>query len=335
MKTKFYTLLLLTLTYAMQAEAAKTLNQAVKNFVNWSSPGTWSQNRVPASGDSVVIPSGYIIFLDIKPTLNNVDIMVDGALEINPNSGLVLDNNSVVNVVNGALMNSTTFAASSVITIGGVTKFQGNKDGFLTGPAIADKNTGTSPTGFSSNPVSLPVTWVSFSAIRTGEAVTLNWSTVNEKNNSHFEVERSLDGSNWNTIGTVEAGVMGQADAYSYTDETAGTAETWYRLRQVDLDGQSEYSKVVTVGGTNATATTTPKTTIFAAGKTVNIRFAEPTNSRMTVRLISLGGQVLAQESIEAASSTISMSASNLPAGIYVVYLADGKGFSTAQKVLF
>jgi G8 domain-containing protein/type IX secretion system substrate protein len=331
MKTKFYTLLFLTLTYALHSEA-KTLNQAVRSFVNWSAAGTWSQNRVPASGDSVVIPSGYIVFLDIKPTLNNVDVMVAGALEIDANSGLVLDQWSEVVVQNGALMNSTSFAASSVITIGGATKFQGNKDGFLTGPATANKNTGNSPSGFTSNPVSLPVTWVAFAAVRTGEAVTLDWSTVNEKNNSHFEVERSVDGSNWSTIGTVEAGVMGQADRYSYTDETAGTAATWYRLRQVDLDGQSEYSKVVTVGGTNAMAAT--RTTIYAAGKTINIRFAEPTSSRVTVRLVSMGGQVLQQETLETASGTMSLSASNLPAGIYVVYLADGKGLSTAQKVM-
>lgn len=332
MKTKLYTLFFLTLMYAMHVEAAKPVNKAVSNWANWSSSGTWSLGRIPSNGDSVVIPSGYIIFLDTKPTLNNVDVMVAGDLVIDLNSGLVLDNSSEVALLSTGLLAPVFSSSTEVITIGGVTKYLGT-DNFVTGPNIANKNTGTSPTGFSVN--TLPVTWVSFTAIRTGEAVKLNWNTVNEKNNSHFEVERSLDGSGWTTIGTVAAGTWGQEDSYSYTDETAGAAQVEYRLSQVDLDGRSEYSKIVTVGA-NATSTTTTATvaTIFAAGKTINIRFAEPSHSRVTVRLISMGGQVLQQETIEAASGTTSFSASNLPAGIYVVCLADGRGWSSAQKVM-
>jgi len=332
MKTKFYLTLLIALiaTFAQ----AKTLNKAVTNGANWSTAGAWSQNRIPATGDSVVIPSGITIWLDIRSTINNVYLNIIGTLEVDKNSGLTLNNTSIVNIATGGLLSTTHNSATSVISIGGVNKYVGNTDVTIVGYAMASSATGASPVGFSTTPITLPVTWVSFTASRNGETVTLNWNTVNEKDNSHFEVERSVNGFDWNTIATVAAGASTTQDSYTYTDETAGAAQTLYRLRQVDEDGQYSYSKIVTVDGASTTAATTAKTTIFAAGKTINIRFDEPATGRVTVRLLSMGGQILQQEAAEAASGTMTMGASNLPAGIYVVYVTDGISWSAAQKVM-
>ena len=329
MKTKFYLLFLSALTAATFAQA-KTLNTAITNGANWSTASAGSQSRIPASGDSIVIPAGITIWLDIQSTLSNVQLTIGGTLEVDKHSGLALDNTSVMSILSGGMVTTTHNSSTSVISIGGTNKYVGNTDVTVAGPATASSSTGTSPAGFAVTPVSLPVTFVSFSGVRSGsEGVTLTWSTANERDNSHFEVERSLNGTDWTTIGTVAAGASALENSYGFTDADAGSTEVWYRLNQVDLDGHSMYSKIVLVG--NAT---TAKATIVAIGKSINILFGQPTNSKVTVRLISMGGQVLNQETIEAASSTMNIGASNLPSGIYVVYLTDGKGWATAQKVM-
>jgi hypothetical protein len=327
MNKKFYLLMLLAIPSGAFAQA-RTLNKAVTNGANWSSASTWSLGRLPASGDSIVIPSGYTVWLDISAALNNVYMTIGGTLEVDKNSVLTLDNASAITILSGGLLSTTHPSSTEIITIGGVKKYVGNTDVTVSGVAYASSSSGSSPVGFSGTPMTLPVTYVSFSAVRNaGGDVTLDWTTASESNNSHFEVESSLNGSDWTTIGTVAAGSGSQENSYNFTDAMAGGAETSYRLRQVDLDGQAQYSHIVVVAGTQAA-----KTTIVATGKTINIQFAQPASGTITARLISLNGQVLQQESFEQAGN-ISLGASRVPDGIYVVYLSDGKGWSMAKKV--
>jgi hypothetical protein len=268
--------------------------------------------------------------LDIPATLNNVTVTIAGTLEIDKNSGLTLDNASSISILSGGSVSTTHPANSEIISIGGVKKYVGNVDGTISGPAYASSTSGTSPSGFSSTPITLPVTFVSFSATRRDrEDVTLDWTTVSETNNSHFEVERSTDGTNFTVIGKVAAGPVSQEDSYQFADAAASGAATWYRLRQVDIDGQAQYSRIVLLP-----ATTTEKTTVVAIGKTVNIMFAQQTTGPITARLITLNGQVLQQEIFQAASSTLTLTTTSVPSGIYIVYLSDNKAWSLAKKII-
>jgi hypothetical protein len=93
----------------------------------------------------------------------------------------------------------------------------------------------------------LPVTLVSFTANKKENDVQLQWITTNEENNKGFEIERSSDGVNFETIGFVASGKNNSVNKYNYTDYDAfKTASTWYyRLKQVDYNSTFEYSKVV------------------------------------------------------------------------------------------
>jgi hypothetical protein len=327
MNKKFYPLLTLALAAATFTRA-NTLNQAITDGANWSSTSAWSLGRLPASGDSIVIPSGYTIWLDFSTALNNVYITIGGTLEVDKHSVLTLDNVSYITILSGGSLSTTHPSSTEIISIGGVNKWIGT-DGTVYGLAYASSTSGLSPTGFTSTPTTLPVTFVSFSAVRSGsDNVTLDWTTVNESNNSHFEVERSLDGTNWTFIATIAAGPTGQKDHYQFTDAAASGAKTWYRLRQVDIDGQAQYSHIATVTGTS-----TGNTTIVASGKTISVLFAQPASGVITARLIALNGQVLQQEKFEAATGTLSLSASRVPGGIYVICLSDNKGWSLAKKI--
>lgn len=90
----------------------------------------------------------------------------------------------------------------------------------------------------------LPVKLVDFSASATQKEVTLNWATLSEVNYDRFSIERSADGINWNSIGTVNgAGNSSTRKNYQFTDRLPLTA-AYYRLKQIDIDGSFEYSLV-------------------------------------------------------------------------------------------
>jgi len=97
----------------------------------------------------------------------------------------------------------------------------------------------------------LPVQLTRFTAVAAGTAALLSWETAQEVNNARFEVERSLNGAAFTTIGTVAGkGTTSLASTYRYLDAGAGarTAGTlYYRLRQVDNSGKASFSPVQAV----------------------------------------------------------------------------------------
>jgi G8 domain-containing protein len=329
MKTKLYTLLLLTLISTGLAANPRTLINAVVNGGNWSSAGTWSLGRVPQNGDSVTIPAGYTVKFDDSYSLNNIYIKIAGTLNFSQNNTLALDAASIVSILAGGTLTATHPTPNELLTIAGATKYDGKTDGTITGPVAATSTTGNSPSGFTL--VTLPVSFVSFSANRGNGTVQLVWNTANEINNSHFEVERSANGSDWTMLGNVAAGTSSSFDSYSYMDEAAPAGQTQYRIRQVDLDGNYMYSKVVLVGGTNVA---TVQATIVTSGKTVSIFPANGSASRLVVRLIGIGGQVLQQESFESTSGRIDLTVPASTTGVYVVQVTDGSQWSLVKKVM-
>jgi len=90
----------------------------------------------------------------------------------------------------------------------------------------------------------LPVTIASFTASSQHKSIELNWTTATELNTNHFTIERSNDGINFNTKGTVSTKGSG-ANSYLFTDESPETGINYYRLQSVDNDGAVSYSKVV------------------------------------------------------------------------------------------
>ncbi len=76
----------------------------------------------------------------------------------------------------------------------------------------------------------------------------LTWSTAFEEDNSIFIVEKSEDGANFGNLGTVEgAGNSMDIREYNFLDIMATASRTYYRLKQVDIDGSFSYSDVVSV----------------------------------------------------------------------------------------
>jgi len=95
----------------------------------------------------------------------------------------------------------------------------------------------------------LPVTLVSFSGHEDGQVNSLFWKTSVETNNRGFEIERSIDARIFEKIGFVDGGgETRQLKEYTFTDKNP-IPKNYYRLKQWDFDGKSEYSRVIFVKG--------------------------------------------------------------------------------------
>jgi hypothetical protein len=93
----------------------------------------------------------------------------------------------------------------------------------------------------------LPVQWLQFAAVAQQEVVVLNWRTAAELGTKDYLVQHSLDGRQWQNIGTVLAnGSGGFEQDYSFTHSTPSNGVNAYRLLQRDVDGRSAFSAVVT-----------------------------------------------------------------------------------------
>lgn len=91
----------------------------------------------------------------------------------------------------------------------------------------------------------LPVEFTFFNTLCENNKVLLTWKTAQELNSSHFNVERSANGSNWIVIGTIaSAGNSNTEKTYQYADNSP-LPDGLYRIAQYDLDGKNKYSIIL------------------------------------------------------------------------------------------
>lgn len=96
--------------------------------------------------------------------------------------------------------------------------------------------------------IALPTKFLSFFATKSDDIANLTWTVENEENNAYFEVERSLDGRNFNKVYQVQALRNGRtSNTYTTPDANIsrlGVRIIYYRIRQVETSGQVVYSEI-------------------------------------------------------------------------------------------
>jgi hypothetical protein len=173
----------------------------------------------------------------------------------------------------------------------------------------------------------LPVELVSFTAKKAGTINVLNWQTASEKNNSHFDIERSINGEyNWTSIGTVKGnGNSIVTQNYAFTDKEP-LSISYYRLKQIDFDGRFEYSNVVSVIGKSGKfniASVAPNPT----KETSTILFESAKNESVLVTLTDISGRVVLTQNLAATEgvNTINVNMSLLSNGLYIMSLRNNE----------
>ena len=183
----------------------------------------------------------------------------------------------------------------------------------------------------------LPVELISFSANLTGNEVQLYWQTATEVNNYGFEIERKIDNAGWEKIGFEKGqGTTTSNMVYSFTDKGFKSGLKFnYRLKQVDFDGEYEYSKEIEVNSVPIEFSLSQNYP-NPFNPTTTIRYQLPTASKVVIKIYNiLGSEVmeLVNEQKVAGSYEAEFDASNLSSGTYV-YKIIADNFVQAKKMI-
>jgi hypothetical protein len=144
----------------------------------------------------------------------------------------------------------------------------------------------------------LPVALIDFQAFEREGTAQLLWRTASETNNRGFHIERSADGRRWETFGFVAGNGTTQTEhLYTFADRKPIRGLNYYRLRQEDLDGRTEYSdirsvKMGNVGNGNLSVFPNPA----AAGTELKIVFGDKTEGKEAVLYDVSGKQLFRQK---------------------------------------
>lgn len=215
-----------------------------------------------------------------------------------------------------------------------VTNAEYNTDG----TSIAYNISGTSMSTPTSKVVPLPVELTTFNGtLDTRNCATLHWTTATELNSNYFALERSTDGSMFAEVGRMAAGHTSSSTlGYKWPDPQPLTQLTYYRLRQVDLDGKSSYSSVVALSPKLAVAQQLEVYPNPSAGRPVQLFLKGYQETVLILSLTdNLGRSVLVQHLTPSSVQYLAPLAlpQDFAPGTYVLTLA-GSGTPVKKRII-
>jgi len=202
---------------------------------------------------------------------------------------------------------------------------------------------GASGGGFAyerSTPPPVPVELTEFKATVTDGDVVLNWQTATEVNNYGFSLERKsgIENREWEEIGFVNGhGNSNSPKEYSFVDVDNFSGKIQYRLKQIDTDGQFDYSPVVEVTIEEQTDFAVKQNFPNPFNPSTQIEFNIPNNSNVEVKVFNVLGMEVAtllNEHRQAGVHKVEFDASNLSSGIYFYRVVSGKNSMIRKMVL-
>ena len=169
-----------------------------------------------------------------------------------------------------------------------------------------------------------PVELVNFVVENQNGIILLTWKTASEVNNEGFDIERSADGRDWETIGFVAgAGTSLELEYYTFEDTRPIDGINYYRLKQMDFDGVEEYHRVVSVDmsqGLNLTVFPNP------GKKEVTLRLSEPVEEEAQILIYDTMGRLIDQQNISPFTNYIPLNINHLTqSGLYLIQFQSGQ----------
>ncbi|MFK7951103.1 MAG: T9SS type A sorting domain-containing protein [Saprospiraceae bacterium] len=180
----------------------------------------------------------------------------------------------------------------------------------------------------------LPVEVLYFTGKAQDEDVLLEWETASEINNSHFEVERSTNGLEFSTIGIVEgSGTTVEQQYYDFLDKNPVIGKNYYRLRQVDFNGDFEYTNVIVIEFDKEGVVTTSVQVSAFPNPTIDVLNIKTKNLDIQGYQIfnSLGQLMMEQQSL-GSDNLHQINVKNLASGTYFIQLSGSDEHITFTK---
>lgn len=203
-----------------------------------------------------------------------------------------------------------------------------NGDWALVGSGDAGASTSIASWSITFGAGALPLDLVAFTGNSSAGHNELQWATANEINTASFDIQRSTDGTGFQTIGKVPAAGSGNNN-YNFSDKTFSPGTNLYKLRMIDIDGQYSYSRTVKVLGTERGTgiKLSPNPVRDALNVTVNNETLLNTEGKI---INSLGQTVF---TFKIGQMSVKRDIKHLPAGIYLLSLSDGSSYRFVKEI--
>lgn len=193
-----------------------------------------------------------------------------------------------------------------VLTMSGVFANNSSNHKASAGKPITD--TGSNVTNWSNKPSSAIIlrgTLVNFSAAYGRNFFDLNWNTIPGQSSDHFEIERSTDGNNFEKVGEVKkSGALSPNESFYFRDNVRPTLarnyDLYYRLKQIDANGESTYSKVLITRMYNSRTLASLSITPDPVANDILVNVQLKIRSFVVIKLTDKTGNLVMKKSVKA-----------------------------------
>lgn len=176
-------------------------------------------------------------------------------------------------------------------------------------------------------PTVLPLRLESFSAQEENGSHLLSWKTATAQQAKYFEVEYSIDGVSFRTIGKVASNNSPDASTYTFNNRVPGSGKAFYRLKMVDMFGKIEYSSILNLNSTLNSVLVSP--TLIENGR-VSIQLNAPFRN---LQLFDMNGRVVISKQLDQAAGIIYLDVARYAKGVYNIRLT-GDGSIVNRKIV-
>ncbi len=295
-----------------------------------ATPGTYEITSLEVNGCPGTVAGSQSITSASAPVAASVTSSCDGVATIDlddlnlgtPNYSISIVYNTATSI--GLTFTDTNLSGDPLIIAG--TDTPGALE--YTSVIITDANgCESAPISSLSFPCPLSVDFLHFTAEKREEVAVLSWATATEENNAYFEVEHSLDGVFFESIGWVEGkGNSTERTEYNFTHSKPANGLNYYKLKQVDFDGSFSYSNTEVVSFGKETSIRVVPT---LAQNEILLLMDNPFNKELSMEVFAVNGQKVMDVAIPQKAQMVSVNISELPAGSYFVRLVnDSKVFT-------
>ncbi len=210
------------------------------------------------------------------------------------------------------------------------------KQGATTQNLLASTIWGTTPYNFTfyrtQNTAVLPIKWLS-TTVNSNDCKTaiIIWKISNEVNSKQFEVEHSIDGISFMQIATLPSkATNANVQTYSVAHQLSSTNKNYYRIKQIDLSGIYEYSKVVAIECKNVNNWVRFSPNPFS--NVIDVNISASIGNYVNFRMLDVAGKVVYENKLEAGYHAIE--AEKFSAGVYFVQYRLTSGEWQTQKLV-
>jgi hypothetical protein len=167
--------------------------------------------------------------------------------------------------------------------------------------------------------------------MRDNSGARIDWEVNTPEEVRHFDIQRSTDGSNFQTIGQVIADAVSRHYSFVDNSATANSSVVYYRIRETDRQGREYYSSIVKLSSVEKDGIDVYPN---PAGNTITIAGTVATDDKLSALLYDMEGRLVKKEEWQQARGTYSktIAIDHLPGGMYWLQVA-GNAYDKKVKI--